>query len=93
MATGKSTKKKQGGRRRNYEPTVELTGIKRLLPTGWANWAGFLLFGVLAVALLVEFVVAIGRNGKTDWIAALVLSGLFVWITVLFAITRWKDYI
>lgn len=93
MATGKSTKKKQGGRRRNYEPTVELTGIRKLLPTGWANWLGFVLFGLCAIALFVEFIVALGRSGHTDWVAALVLCGLFTWITVLFAITRWKDYI
>lgn len=95
MATNKSksSKKKQGGRRRNYEPTVELTGIKKLLPTGWGNWLGFVLFGVSTLALLIEFVVALGRDGRTDWIAALVLAGLFGWITVLFAITRWKDYI
>jgi len=86
-------KKKKGGRRRNYEPTVQLTGIRKLLPSGWGNWGGFLLFGLLAVALFVEFLFAIGRSGKADWIAALVLCGLFVWITVLFAITRWKDYV
>jgi hypothetical protein len=94
MATSKSkSKKKQGGRRRNYEPAVELTGFKKLLPTGWGNWLGFVLFGLSTMALLVEFVVALGRDGHTDWIAALVLAGLFAWITVLFAITRWKDYI
>lgn len=93
MAVGRTTKKKQGGRRRNYEPTVELTGVKKLLPTGWANWLGFSLFGFCAAALIVEFFVALGRTGHTDWIAAIGLAGLFVWITVLFAITRWKDYI
>jgi hypothetical protein len=93
VATGKSSKKKQAGRRRNYEPTVELTGIKKLLPTGWANWLGFTLFGICTVALVVEFFVALGRTGHTDWIAALGLAILFGWITVLFAITRWKDYI
>ncbi len=95
MDVAKSSRntKKSGGRRRNYEPTVELTGIKKLLPTGWANWLGFILFGVLAAALLVEFIRALNRDGHTDWIAAAVLCGLFTWITALFAITRWKDYI
>lgn len=93
MAIGRTNKKKQGGRRRNYEPTVKLTGVQKLFPTGWANWLGFLLFGFCTVALLVEFVVALGRDGHTDWIAALGMSVLFGWITVLFAITRWKDYI
>jgi hypothetical protein len=87
------SKKKQGGRRRNYEPTVELTGIRKLMPTGWANWLGFCLFGLCTLALIVEFFFALGRSGHTDWIAALVLAGFFGWITVLFAITRWKDYI
>ncbi len=88
-----ANKKKQGGRRRNYEPTVELTGFRKLFPTGWANWLGFGLFGICTIALLVEFVVALGRANHYDWIAALGLAGLFGWITVLFAITRWKDYI
>jgi hypothetical protein len=93
MALGRRNTKKKGGRRRNYEPTVELTGIRKLLPTGWGNWVGFCLFGFLTIALLIEFVVALGRTGHTDWIAALGLSFAFAWITVLFAITRWKDYI
>ena len=92
MAPGRGRNKK-GGRRRNYEPKVELTGIRKLLPTGWGNWTGFLLFGVLAIALAIEFVVALGRGGHADWVAALVMTGLFVWIAVLFSITRWKDYI
>ena len=92
VAIGRDKKKKKGGRRRNYEPTVELTGIRKYLPTGWGNWGGFLLFGFLAVAMLAEFVVALGRD-KSDWIGAIILTGLFVWIAILFAITRWKDYI
>lgn len=93
MATVRRGKRRKSGRRRNYEPKVELTGFRRLLPTGWGNWVGFLLFGLLSVALAVEFFVALGREGHTDWIAALVMTGLFAWIAVLFAITRWKDYI
>ncbi len=91
MATTK--KKSTGGRRRNYEPKVELTGIRRLLPTGWANWLGFSLFGGLGLAFFVEALVALGRSGHYDWIAAIVVSGLCIWIAYLFAITRWKDYI
>ncbi len=90
---GRSSSKKKGGRRRNYEPTVEVTGIRKLLPTGWANWLGFCLFGSLSIALLAEFFVALGRTGHTDWIPALILSFAFAWIAVLFAITHWKDYI
>lgn len=91
MATNK--KKSSGGRRRNYEPKVELTGIQKLLPTGWANWLGFGLFGILGVAFLIEGVIAIGRDGHLDWLAAFVVSVLCLWIAYLFAITRWKDYI
>jgi hypothetical protein len=93
VAVNRGRKKKKGGRRRNYEPAVELTGIRKMLPTGWGNWGGFLLFGLLAIALFVEFIFALGREGHSDWIAAIIMCGLFVWITVLFAITRWKDYI
>ena len=94
MAPGRRNTKKKSGRRRNYEPNVELTGIRKLLPTGWGNWIGFCLFGLLAIALLAEFVSALGRSGQyNDWIPAIVLSFAFGWIAVLFAITRWKDYI
>ena len=93
MALVRRNSKKKSGRRRNYEPNVELTGIRKLLPTGWGNWIGFCLFGFLSIALLVEFVVALGRAGHNDWIPALGLSFAFGWIAVLFAITRWKDYI
>ena len=93
MAPRGRSNKKKAGRRRNYEPNIELTGIRKLLPTGWGNWIGFCLFGFLAVALLIEFFVALGRTGHNDWIPALGLSFAFAWIAVLFAITRWKDYI
>lgn len=92
MATGRS-KKKKAGRRRNYEPTVELAGWRRLAPVGWGNWGGFLLFGFLSIAMAIETVVSLGRTSYSDWIAALVSTFLFAWISVLFAITRWKDYV
>lgn len=85
-------KRKSGGRRRNYEPTVELTGIRKFLPTGWANWLGFALFGLLSVAMAIETILALGRTDHTDWIAAILLAAGFGWIAYLFAITRWKDY-
>lgn len=94
MAVGRrNSKKKSSGRRRNYEPNVELTGFRKLLPTGWANWTGFCLFGFIAIALLVEFGNALSRTGYNDWIPALILAFAFAWIAVLFAITHWKDYI
>lgn len=94
MARGRTSSKKKGGRRRNYEPTVEATGIKKFFPTGWANWVGTCLFGFLSIALFVEFIVALGRRSEhTDWIPAIILAFAFAWIAVLFAITRWKDYI
>jgi hypothetical protein len=91
MAVGRT--KKKSGRRRNYEPTVELTGIHRFLPVGWGNWGGFLLFGFLSIALFVDFLFSLGRPQYNDWIAAIIMCAAFVWITVLFAITRWKDYV
>lgn len=86
-------RKKSAGRRRNYEPTVELTGIRKLLPVGWGNWGGFLLFGWLGIAMIGEFIRALGRPETNDWIAALISAALLFWIAVLFAITRWKDYV
>ena len=86
-------RRKSGGRRRNYEPTVELTGIRRILPVGWGNWGGTLLFGWLGVAMFGEFIRALGRTNTNDWIAALITTGLLFWIAVLFANTRWKDYV
>ena len=93
MATGKNTKKK-ASRRRNYEPVVEETGLSKVTPTGWANWMGFILFGVLGIAVGVETVVAAtSRSDHTDWIVALVVTVLSCWMAFLFAITHWKDYI
>lgn len=86
------TKKKSGGRRRNYEPKVELTGIQRFLPTGWANWLGFAMFGALGLAFFIEGFVALSRP-HYDWVMSFIISVLCVWIAYLFAITRWKDYI
>jgi len=88
-----TNRKKAPSRRRNYEPVVEETGIQKFTPTGWANWLGFILFGGLAIVTAVETILAFGRSGHTDWVVALVLTALFAWMAVLFAITHWKDYI
>lgn len=93
MARNKQTKKKSVGRRRNYEPKVELTGVQKILPTGWANWLGFAMFGLLGLAFLIEGGVALRRTEHLDWAVSFIVSGLCLWIAYLFSITRWKDYI
>lgn len=93
MASGKNSKKK-ASRRRNYEPVVEETGLKKFTPTGWANWMGFILFGILGLVTAGETVSAASTRGDhTDWVVSGVLAVLCLWMAFLFAITHWKDYI
>ena len=73
MAIGKSPKKKSGGRRANYAPAVDQVGTRKYLPIGWANWLGFIMFGLLSVAFLAETVAAVAESRGADPIAAAVM--------------------
>lgn len=83
---------RRGGRRRNYERKVEEVGIQRWIPRGWANIAGTIMFGLLAIAVAVEAVLAIGRrSGAADPLAAAIVTVLLAWMTVSFARNRLED--
>lgn len=90
MARRKNTKR-SGGRRANYAPAVDQVGGRRYLPIGWANWMGFVMFGLITIALLVETLTAIADGRGADPIAAGLMTLVFATMTYLFGTTRVKD--
>ncbi len=91
MARAQSTKKKSGGRRANYAPAVTEVGGRKYLPVGWANWLGFVMFGLLCIAFFAETITAVAETRGTDPIAAGGMTIIFGVMTYLFATTRVKD--
>lgn len=83
--------KRTGGRRANYAPTVDQVGIRRYLPIGWANWLGFVMFGLITIALLAETINATIESRGSDPIAAGIMTVVFAVMTYLFGTTRVKD--
>ncbi len=90
MARAKNTKK-TGGRRANYAPAVDQVGGRKYLPIGWANWMGFVMFGLITIALLAETIRATIDGRGTDPIAAVAMTAVFGTMTYLFGTTRVKD--
>lgn len=90
MARNKKPKR-TGGRRANYAPTVDQVGARKYLPIGWANWLGFVMFGLITVALFAETINATMESRGNDPIAAGVMTIVFATMTYLFATTRVKD--
>ena len=82
--------RRRGGRRRNYEPSARTDGIYRLVPIGWENWIGSIMFGLISSALFIEFLFATQR-GTNDWIPAGLLCPLFLFISYMFATNRVRD--
>ena len=91
MAKAQSTKKKTGGRRANYAPAASEVGGRKYLPVGWANWLGFVMFGLLGLAFFAETIAATAQTRGADPIAAAAMTVIFVVMTYLFATTRVKD--
>ncbi|WP_217913357.1 hypothetical protein [Miltoncostaea marina] len=91
MARARNSKKKTGGRRANYAPAPTEVGTRRYLPIGWANWLGFIMFGLISIALFAETIAAIAQQRGADPVAAAVMTGVFGTMTYLFATTRVKD--
>lgn len=88
----KSTKKQGGrGRRANYAPAADAVGTRKYLPVGWANWLGFVLFGLIGIALFCETIAATIEGRGADPIAAGVMTIVFGVMTYLFATTRVED--
>lgn len=90
MSTGKSSAKKKstGGRRRNYAPAPDQVGWRAKIPTGWANWLGFALFGFCCVAVLVGAVVYAGNGDYADAVVAAALGAALAYMVYLFGTTR-----
>jgi len=85
--------KKSGGRgrRANYAPAAEMVGTRKYLPVGWANWLGFVMFGLIGIALFCETIAATVQQRGSDPIAAGIMTIVFFIMTYLFATTRVKD--
>jgi hypothetical protein len=90
VARARNTKK-AGGRRANYAPAVDQVGTRKYLPIGWANWLGFVMFGLITIALFAETIVATIDQRGADPIAAGAMTIVFVVMTYLFGTTRVKD--
>ena len=91
MAWGQSSKKRTGGRRANYAPAATEVGTRKYLPIGWANWLGFVMFGLITIALLAETFAAIAEQRGADPLAAGIMTIVFAVMTYLFGTTRVKD--
>ena len=92
MAPRKNKKpKRAGGRRANYAPLAHTVGIRRFLPFGWIMWVGWIMFGLLALAMFSEIFFAISGSHFADSLGAVLMTGLFGWIFWLFGISRLKD--
>jgi hypothetical protein len=79
----------RGGRRRNYAPAA--TGARKFVPTGWANWLGFVLFGFVCLTMLAEAIGAATSGRGADPIAAGLMAVLVGWIGYLFATGARQD--
>jgi hypothetical protein len=91
VARAQSAKKRAGGRRANYAPAATEVGGRKYLPVGWANWLGFVMFGLLDIAFFAETIAATIQQRGADPIAAAALTIIFAVMTYLFATTRVKD--
>jgi hypothetical protein len=92
MATRRGKKSKRtGGRRANYAPTVDQVGVNKYLPIGWANWLGFVMFGLITIFLFAETINATVEHRGADPIAAGIMTVVFAIMTYLFGTTRVKD--
>lgn len=88
MSAGKAGNKRSGGRRRNYAARDETPSLRSRLPTGWANWLGFALFGVCSIGVLSWSVVYVGRGDWADAAVAGCLGLALVYMVYLFGTTR-----
>ena len=90
MSAGKS-KKQAVGRRRNYGPTADQIGARKYLPSYWANWLGFVLFGVVGIAFLCWGVFYVADQQFANGIVALLLTCALGYMVYLFGSTRLRD--
>ena len=90
MSAGKS-KKRSGGRRRNYGPRPSEIGFRKYVPSYWANWLGFALFGVVGVSFLCWGLYYMTDAQIANGIVALALAGALGYMVYLFGSTRLRD--
>jgi hypothetical protein len=91
VARRQKSSRKGSGRRANYAPAVDRVGTRKYLPIGWANWLGFVMFGLITIALFAEVIASIVESRGADPAAAAVMTGVFAVMTYLFGTTRVKD--
>lgn len=89
--SGRGAKKRTGGRRANYAPTVDQVGYRKYLPSGWANWLGFCLFLFVGGAIAVASVTYIIDGLWADSVAAIGMTAAMVYMVYLFGTTRLRD--
>jgi len=88
IGRAKKSAKRTGGRRRNYAPAPDQVGYRAKLPTGWANWLGFVLFGIVGIAVIVAAVVYAADARWADAVVAAALGAGMVYMVYLFGTTR-----
>ncbi len=96
MAPKKNKKlRRAGGRRANYAPLAHTVGGRRFIPFGWIMWVGWVMFGVLAVAMFAEIFFAAAAAMQDgfwgDVFGAVLMTGLFGWMFWAFGTARLKD--
>jgi hypothetical protein len=90
VSAGKS-KKRSGGRRRNYGPRPDQIGFRRYMPNFWANWLGFALFGLVGIAFLCWGLYYMTDQQVPNGIVALSLAAALAYMVYLFGSTRLRD--
>ena len=87
----KKSRKGSGGKRANYAPSPSEVGVRGRLPVGWVNIAGFILFSIVSLALIADFIRATANSRGNDPIAILIVLALSLTVVWLFATTRVED--
>lgn len=87
----KKSRRSSGGKRANYAPAATEVGVRAKLPVGWVNISGFVLFAIVSLALIADLARAAGGGRGNDPIAILIVLGLSLTVTWLFATTRVED--
>ncbi|MSO44934.1 MAG: hypothetical protein EXQ74_06500 [Thermoleophilia bacterium] len=87
----KKQAKRAGGRRANYAPLAHTVGTRKYFPYGWIMWTGWIMFGILTVAMFAEIFFQVADGLWVDTVGAVLMTALFGWMFWLFATSRLKD--
>jgi hypothetical protein len=88
IGRAKKTGTRRGGRRRNYAPAPDQVGWRAKLPTGWANWLGFVLFGIVGICVFVAAALFAADGVWADAVVAAALGAGMLYMVYLFGTTR-----